>query len=52
MKPNKTFHVTRTVTVTLMVYGIMSLHIYAILDYHAMALSLSWMVSQYIGQAN
>jgi hypothetical protein len=52
MKPKKIFHLMHTATATLLVYGTNNSHIYAISAYHAHALSLSWLVSQYIGRAN
>jgi hypothetical protein len=41
-----------TATATSLVYGINNSCIYVIPANHTQALSLSWMVSQYIGQAN
>jgi hypothetical protein len=52
MKPNKTFHLTHTATVTLLVYGTKNSHISVNHVYQAHALSLSWMVSPYTGRAN
>jgi hypothetical protein len=52
MKPEKNFHSTHTATVTSLVYGTKNSRISVIPPYHAQALSLSWPVSRYIGQAN